>query len=270
MATTSAGSESFRKRADPGSRKGVGKDSKRPTDESEASANALKRALKLAIKGGGGARDRKPLSGVSVLHDVRRAVDLAEKSVRVIGSPDVLAQTPQLQKEWNDIVHTVNKIGRRFRLPLIASLPRQAPRKAIGTSTAATITSSRVEPTLGSNNEMIHSGLLRDSQAFQELMGWSTRQALSKAIQSNRVFYLTHKSGRYFPAFYGDSAYERSHLETVSKILGDLPGGSKLQFFLTPKRSLDGQTPLQALAAGRLSKVKDVASAFAEVPVSRS
>ena len=46
--------------------------------------------------------------------------------------------------------------------------------------------------------------------------------------------------------------------------LGDLPGGAKLQFFLTRKGSLGGETPLQALAAGRVAKVKDIAAAFAE------
>ncbi|MBT2336448.1 hypothetical protein J7E49_21360 [Variovorax paradoxus] len=232
---------------------------------------ALKQAVKLLVAGGESAREVKARSGASVLHGIRRVVDLAEKNVRVIDLPVALAPGPQMQKDWDFIVQTVNKIGKRFQMTAIAPVPRKAAAKAIGTSKEAlTTTPSRFEPVLGSNDEMINSGLLRDSRAFQELMGWSTRQALSKAVQSNRVFYLTHKSERYFPAFYGDSAYERSHLEAVSKILGDLPGGSKLQFFLTPKRSLDGQTPLQGLAAGRFAKVKDLASAFAEVPVPRS
>jgi hypothetical protein len=101
---------------------------------------------------------------------------------------------------------------------------------------------------------------------FQHLMGWTTRQAVWKAEKCHRVFYLSYGAERYFPAFYGDPTYDRKKLEDVTKVLGDLPGGSKLQFFLTRKGSLGGDTPLQALAAGRFAKVKDLAAAFAEVP----
>jgi hypothetical protein len=269
MATTAARSHS--KRVDPKARRGAAAVySQRPTDASDVSNAALKQAVKLLILGGKSAREAKARSSAAVLHGIRRVVDLAEKNARVIDLPDALAPGPQMQEDWDFIVRTVNKIGRRFQLTVPAPVPRKEAANASGPSKALTPTPSRIEPVLGSIDEMINSGQLRDSQAFQKLMGWSTRQALSKAVQSNRVFYLTHKSERYFPAFYGDSAYERTHLEAVSKILGDLPGGSKLQFFLTPKRSLDGQTPLQALAAGRFAKVKDLASAFAEVPVSRN
>lgn len=72
---------------------------------------------------------------------------------------------------------------------------------------------------------------------------------------------------RYFPAFYADPAYQCTHLEAVTKILGDLPSVSKLQFFLTRKGSLNGRTSREALAAGELTKVRHVAMAFAEIPV---
>jgi hypothetical protein len=119
---------------------------------------------------------------------------------------------------------------------------------------------------LGSAESMIRLGQLLHPVDFQQRMGWSSRQAVWKAVQSQRVFYLLHQAERYFPAFYADPRYERKHLEAVTKVLGDLPGGSKLQFFLTRKASLGGQTPLQALATGRVAKVKDIAAAFAEAP----
>ncbi|WP_156909327.1 hypothetical protein [Ottowia thiooxydans] len=119
---------------------------------------------------------------------------------------------------------------------------------------------------LDTTEAMINKGQLLTPVEFQNLMGWASRQAVWKAAEGHRVFYLTHKAERYFPAFYGDSRYDRKHLEAVTKVLGELPGGSKLQFFLTRKGSLGGDTPLQALAAGRVAKVKDVAAAFAEVP----
>lgn len=117
---------------------------------------------------------------------------------------------------------------------------------------------------LDTTEAMVGRGQLVTPVEFQALMGWTTRQAVSKAAQSHRIFSLTHKATRYFPTFYADPAYDRKQLEVVSKALGDLPGGSKLQFFLTRKGSLGGETPLQALAAGRVAKVKDIAAAFAQ------
>jgi peptidoglycan hydrolase-like protein with peptidoglycan-binding domain len=139
------------------------------------------------------------------------------------------------------------------------------------TSAAAKSAAERVGAStslvLDTTEAMIKKGQLVTPVEFQELMGWATRQAVWKAAQSHRVFYLDYKAQRYFPTFYGAPAYDRKHLEAVTKILGDLPGGSKLQFFLTRKGSLGGITPLQALAEGRFSKVNDIAAAFAEVPM---
>jgi hypothetical protein len=101
---------------------------------------------------------------------------------------------------------------------------------------------------------------------FQELMGWTTRQAVWKALADHRVFCITYRSKRKFPTFFSDPSFQRKDLEAVCKKLGDLPGGVKLQFFLTHKGSLGGKSPLRALAEGRLTKVLDVARAFAEDP----
>ena len=87
-----------------------------------------------------------------------------------------------------------------------------------------------------------------------------------EATESRRIIYLPYEEEeeRYFPTFFGIPAYDREQMQTVTKILGDLPGGSKLQFFVTRKGSLGGLTPLQALAAGRFSKVIDIAAAFSQ------
>jgi hypothetical protein len=111
---------------------------------------------------------------------------------------------------------------------------------------------------------MVLQGELLASAEFIVQLNWS-RQALSKALGSNRVFYVDFQGERYFPAFYVDPAYQRSQLKAVTKVLGELPGGGKLQFFLNRRGSLGGATPLQALAEGKLQKVKDIAAAFADV-----
>lgn len=50
----------------------------------------------------------------------------------------------------------------------------------------------------------------------------------------------------------------------VRKTLSNLPVGSRLQFYLQPKGSLGGQTPLDALANGKLDQVLISAEGFAE------
>jgi hypothetical protein len=111
--------------------------------------------------------------------------------------------------------------------------------------------------------QMVHKGELLASTEFIAELGLS-KQALSKALGANRMFYVDFKGDRYFPAFYTDPMYPRAQLEAVTKLLGDLPGGAKLQFFLNRRGSLGGATPLQAIADGKLQKVKDVAAAFAD------
>jgi len=68
---------------------------------------------------------------------------------------------------------------------------------------------------------------------------------------------------RLFPAFYADQRYDRRLLWAVTKRLGDIPGGSKLQFFQTPKGSLGGLTPLEALHLGKIREVNVAAEGFA-------
>lgn len=51
---------------------------------------------------------------------------------------------------------------------------------------------------------------------------------------------------------------------SVSKAFANLPVGSRLQFFLQPKGSLGGETPLEALTDGKLDQVLIAAEGFAE------
>jgi deoxyribodipyrimidine photolyase-like uncharacterized protein len=77
---------------------------------------------------------------------------------------------------------------------------------------------------------------LLDSSNFAKRLNW-TRQALSKALRANRVFFLEARGDRYFPAFFTDPRHERRHLEAVSRMLGDVPGGGKW-LFSQPQRAL--------------------------------
>lgn len=176
------------------------------------------------------------------------------------------------RKEWADVLAELEATIRTLRGATVGEAPSATRRtrdfKAFQPATRkkGDVQRAPAALVLDTTEAMVKNKQLVTPVEFQHLMGWASRQAVSKAAGSHRVFYLDYKAERYFPAFYADPAYDRKHLETVTKVLGDLPGGSKLQFFLTRKGSLGGETPLQALAAGRVAKVKDIAASFAEVP----
>jgi hypothetical protein len=126
-------------------------------------------------------------------------------------------------------------------------------------------------------DEELATGQLLESGTFQKQAGW-TRQALSKAVNARRVFFLEVQGVRAYPAFYLDLRYNRKDLEAVTRLLGDLSGGSKWSFFTTPKGSLarpavEGtsrtaaagapRTPLQALEDGDVELVKNAAAGHA-------
>ena len=159
-------------------------------------------------------------------------------------APQAPARSAALVKEVGDLERSIHQI-------------RQQLEKAIASSTAANDGPSHTLQAMIAKRELL------DPAAFAESLGW-TRQALSKALAANRVFFVEHGHTRYYPAFYADSRYERRYLESVTKVLGDLPGGAKLQFFLNPRGSLSKATPLQALARGQLAAVKRAAEGFTQ------
>ncbi|MBU9200260.1 hypothetical protein KTD31_02420 [Burkholderia multivorans] len=91
-----------------------------------------------------------------------------------------------------------------------------------------------------------------------------TRQALGKATREKRIFNVDVGPDQYYPAFYVTGSIDRKTLGKVTKLLGDLPGWSKWQFFTLPKGSLGDITPLEALERGQLEQVESAALAFAE------
>jgi hypothetical protein len=74
-------------------------------------------------------------------------------------------------------------------------------------------------------DEELATGQLLESGTFQKQAGW-TRQALSKAVNARRVFFLEVQGVRAYPAFYLDLRYNRKDLEAVTRLLGDLSGVS--------------------------------------------
>lgn len=91
-----------------------------------------------------------------------------------------------------------------------------------------------------------------------------SRQALSKAVQAHRLFAVEAGGERLYPAFFADADLDRRQLERVAKELGELPGWQKWEFFTTPKASLGGLTPVEALKRGRYTETRRAAIGFLE------
>lgn len=127
---------------------------------------------------------------------------------------------------------------------------------------ARAIRPTEAEATLHAQRAKVIEREMLGSAAFCEEMGW-TRQALSKAVKSHRVFFVERQGTRYFPAFFAWDALSRSQLQTVCKRLGELSGWEKWQFFTTPKGSLGCQTPLEALKSGQYKETLTAADGFA-------
>jgi hypothetical protein len=124
--------------------------------------------------------------------------------------------------------------------------------------------------------QLLASGDLLDATEFCKRAGLSLDQ-LQAAVADGRLFYVEKDGLQGYPAFYFDAAVDRRVLESVCKLLGPASGGTKWQFFVTPRGSLalpgktvggvlteDGnpRTPLQALRDGELELVTRVAQAL--------
>lgn len=117
---------------------------------------------------------------------------------------------------------------------------------------------------MGARERHLREGRLMSAEKFRQALG-ITRQAVSKAVVQQRLFSLEGPAGKLvFPGFFTEPQYDRRTLERISRVLGDLPGPSKWQFFTTGKASLRGQTPLQAIANGQIANVVMAATGFRE------
>lgn len=109
--------------------------------------------------------------------------------------------------------------------------------------------------------KLVNEGVLIGRGTFQDERT-ITRQALSKAQQERRLFHVEVDGEKYFPSFFVGGRYDRTKLESVSKAMGDLPGATKLHFFLHKRGSLGGATPLEAISSGEYQKVLNAAEAL--------
>lgn len=78
---------------------------------------------------------------------------------------------------------------------------------------------------------------------------------LEDALGECRVFSIIGPGGRsYYPAFFADPVIKRENIERVTRTLALLDPHSQYMFYTTATTS-QGETPLDALRAGRLDEV---------------
>lgn len=117
---------------------------------------------------------------------------------------------------------------------------------------------------LESRRRLIANKDLVPPSVIQEALGqdWAT---FEEAACNGRILMVEVDEQNYIPAFYLDKSINHSQLEEVIKALGDVDQGLKWQFLTTPKLTLNGATPLEALRSGKLEYVLDAACSFAEL-----
>lgn len=89
-------------------------------------------------------------------------------------------------------------------------------------------------------------------------------EMVGELVAQRRLFTLELDGRTLYPAFFANPTADIKHLEAVCQRLGTLPGGSKWQFFVAPKGSLAGRTPLAAMCDGDVAAVEVAADGFRE------
>ena len=98
---------------------------------------------------------------------------------------------------------------------------------------------------------------------FAQSLNWSAR-AVAKAVSAGTLFVVKQDGQQLYPSFFADGTLKRRQLIAVSRMLKDLDGFTKWQFFVVGKGFLGGITPLEALREGKLRQVKTAAEGYAE------
>lgn len=102
---------------------------------------------------------------------------------------------------------------------------------------------------------LVDEGMLLTSLQLCERLDISPH-SLSAAVHDRRIFWIDGPTGeRLYPSFFATDVAPQSDIERICVELGDVPGSVKWQFFSMPKHSLDGATPIDALAHGQFDRV---------------
>ena len=91
-----------------------------------------------------------------------------------------------------------------------------------------------------------------------------TADTFSKAVADGALFVVRRDGHTLYPSFFCDLTLDPRQLAVVSKLLTRVCGHARWLFFVSPKGSLAGMTPLEALRRGMFTQVKATAQGYAE------
>jgi hypothetical protein len=169
----------------------------------------------------------------------------------------------QLAEALEALSSIVSRVIREITVPQLKNHKRQKQLRIAQVSASTQLMQAAIGQARTAREKLVETEEVLPSGDITTALGVS-RQALSKAVRANRLFALELGGERYYPAFFADPHLERRQLEAVSHILGDLAGWEKWQFFTTPKGSLGGVSPLDALKKGKYAEVRRAAEGFAK------
>jgi hypothetical protein len=104
-------------------------------------------------------------------------------------------------------------------------------------------------------------GVLVSSSSFADAWG-ITRQALEQAVARGELFSIKHGNKRFYPRPL--LSLDRQAVAMVCKALGRADGVEKLIFWQRTQGGLRGQSAVQAVAAGQVERVAQLAYDWAE------
>jgi len=103
------------------------------------------------------------------------------------------------------------------------------------------------------------------SESEFRLRAFETVGGRAEAEVNNALFVVVRDDGsRLFPSFLLDRVLKRRQLVALVKRLEGVDDLAKWLFFVSPKASLCGLTPLEALRQGKYRQVKVAAEGFAQ------
>lgn len=113
-------------------------------------------------------------------------------------------------------------------------------------------------------DELVALGELINGEELATRLGLSA-QTIGEFCSTGGMFFLHDSSGRQcYPAFYASRSILFDDLVAITRVLNGAPASAKWQFFTTPKTSLLGRTPLEALRDGDLQLVITSVTGFME------
>ena len=93
-------------------------------------------------------------------------------------------------------------------------------------------------------------------------MRQQTTRLVEKDLAAGRLFAMEMDGQHWILAAFANPSIDKRRLARLCRVLQEAPAGARLRFLTTPKGSLSGRTPLEALIAGSWGDVVTAARGY--------